>query len=184
MFLQLLGIILVFSLWGCESLSLNHRTTDATQADQAKPTLTSLSKSQPSGASGLTERMVMSEGSEAVLPNGQAQVEPFPTIYFPFNSWEITPEVQERLDATAKWMTHFSSYGLTIEGHTDIRGSESYNMVLGVRRAKAVKDYLANLGIPRTRLDIVSYGNTLVLCDVDDEYRCHQFNRRADLLLE
>ena len=92
--------------------------------------------------------------------------------------------MKDRLDATAKWMTHFSRYGLTIEGHADIRGSESYNMVLGVRRAKAVKEYLANLGIPRTRLDIVSYGNVLVLCDIDDEHRCHQFNRRADLLLE
>ena len=71
-----------------------------------------------------------------------------------------------------------------IEGHTDIRGTESYNMVLGVRRAKAVKEYLANLGVPRTRLDIVSYGNTLVLCDTDDERGCHQYNRRADLLLE
>ena len=125
---------------------------------------------------------------EKIIRKGQTQetgeVEPFPTIYFPFNSWEITPVVQERLDATAKWMTQFSTYGLTIEGHTDIRGSAGYNMILGVRRAKAVKDYLATLGIPRTRLDIVSYGNTLVLCDVDDEQRCHQFNRRADLLLE
>ena len=182
MFVRLLGIILVFSAWGCESLSLNHRTSDSSQADQAKLTRTSLQKSQPSPVSALTERMVIPEGLEAV--DAKVQVEPFPTIYFPFNSWEITPEVQERLDATAKWMTHFSTYGLTIEGHTDIRGSESYNMILGVRRAKAVKDYLANLGIPRTRLDIISYGNTLVLCDVDDEHRCHQFNRRADLLLE
>jgi peptidoglycan-associated lipoprotein len=116
--------------------------------------------------------------------NDQAQPEPFPTVYFPFDSWEITPEVRDRLDATAKWMTNFSNYGLTIEGHTDIRGSESYNMVLGVRRANAVKEYLAHLGIPRSRLDIVSYGNTLVLCNIDDEHRCHQFNRRADLLLD
>jgi outer membrane protein OmpA-like peptidoglycan-associated protein len=57
-------------------------------------------------------------------------------------------------------------------------------MILGVRRAKAFKEYLANLGISRKRLDVVSFGNTLVLCEVDDEHQCHQFNRRADLLLE
>ena len=184
MFLRLLGIMMLFSAWGCESLSMNHRSSEATQSGPPRPTLTSLSKSPTLDSSNLTERMVMPEETEEIVSKIQAEAEPFPTVYFPFDSWEITSEVQERLDATAKWMTHFSTYGLTIEGHADIRGSESYNMVLGVKRAKAVKDYLVNLGIPRTRLDIVSYGNTLVLCDVDDEHRCHQFNRRADLLLE
>lgn len=185
MLLRLLIVSIIFSTWGCESLSLSHRTSDSTQSNQPKVTLTSLSKSENLESSALTERMVIpEETAEEAMSNNTAQAEPFPTIYFPFDSWEITPEVQARLDATAKWMTHFSTYGLTIEGHADIRGSESYNMVLGVKRAKAVKDYLAQLGIPRTRLDIVSYGNTLVLCDVDDEHRCHQFNRRADLLLE
>ncbi len=184
MFLRLLGIMMLFSVWGCESLSMNHRTSDATQSGPPMPTLTSLSKSPTLDSSSLTERMVIPEETEKIVSTIQAEAEPFPTIYFPFDSWEITSEVKNRLDATAKWMTHFSRYGLTIEGHTDIRGSESYNMVLGVKRAEAVKEYLANLGIPRTRLDIVSYGNVLVLCDVDDEHRCHQFNRRADLLLE
>jgi peptidoglycan-associated lipoprotein len=181
---RLLGIMIVCSVLGCESLSTNLRTSDTTQSGPTKPTLTSFSKSQASESTALSERMVIPEGTEGVISVVHAQAEPFPTIYFPFDSWEITPEVQDRLDATAKWLTNFSSYGLTIEGHTDIRGSESYNMVLGVRRANAVKEYLAHLGIPRTRLDIVSYGNVLVLCDVDDEHRCHQFNRRADLLLE
>ena len=185
MLLRLLLAIIIFSTWGCESLSLSHRTSDATQSNLPKVTLTSLSKSENLESSRLTERMVIpEETAEEAMSNNTAQAEPFPSIYFPFDSWEINPEVQARLDATAQWMTHFSRYGLTIEGHADIRGSESCNMVLGVKRAKAVKDYLAQLGIPRTRLDIVSYGNTLVLCDVDDEHRCHQFNRRADLLLE
>ncbi|MDH3769720.1 MAG: OmpA family protein, partial [Nitrospirota bacterium] len=147
---------------------MNHSSSDATQSGQTKPTLTSLSKSPTLDSSNLTDRMVIPGETEESVSQVQAEAEPFPTIYFPFDSWEITPEVKDRLDATAKWMTHFSRYGLTIEGHTDIRGSESYNMVLGVKRAKAVKEYLANLGIPRTRLDIVSYGNVLVLCDVDD----------------
>jgi outer membrane protein OmpA-like peptidoglycan-associated protein len=185
MFLRLLVLIFVSLALGCESLSMSHRTSDAPQPNQPKTILTSLSKAKSTESSPLTERMVIPGGAAREnLALGRAEAEPFPTIYFPFDSWEITPEVADRLDATAKWMTHFSTYGLMIEGHADIRGSESYNMVLGVKRAKAVKDYLANLGIPRNRLDIVSYGNTLVLCDIDDEHRCHQFNRRADLLLE
>jgi outer membrane protein OmpA-like peptidoglycan-associated protein len=183
---RLLLIILLWSAWGCESSSLNHRITDATQSEDPKPTLTSFSNPKTGESLDLKERIIVPEVTAAKegMAHDTTEAEPFPTIYFPFNSWEITPEVRESLDATAKWMILFSRYGLTIEGHTDIRGSESYNMVLGIRRAKAVKDYLANLGIPRTRLDMVSYGNTLVLCDVDDERRCHRFNRRADLLLE
>ena len=185
MFLRITIAICVCSAWGCGSISSTHRTSEETQLNKPKITLTSLSQAKMPDSSEITERMVIPEGTiKQAKTQESSQAEPFPTIYFPFDSWEITSEVRERLDATAEWMTHFSTYGLTIEGHTDIRGSESYNMVLGVKRAKAVKDYLANLGIPRTRLDIVSYGNTLVLCDVDDEHRCHQFNRRADLLLE
>jgi len=181
MFLRLFGILILCSTWGCESLSTNYHTSDEAHSHLPKLTLTSLSKASLPESAPLSERMGKMEPLSA---NGQVQPDPFPTVYFPFDSWEITPDVRDRLDATAKWMTNFSRYGLTIEGHTDIRGTESYNMVLGVRRANAVKEYLAQLGIPRTRLDIVSYGNTLLLCDVDDEHRCHQFNRRADLLLE
>ena len=184
MFVRLLGVIIICSAWGCESLTMNHRSSDSDQPNQPKLSLTSLSKTPTLESSALAERMVIPQGTEKAVSKVPAEAEPFPTIYFPFDSWEITPDVRDRLDATAKWMTYFSRYGLTIEGHTDIRGSESYNMVLGVRRAKAVKEYLSNLGIPRARLEIVSYGNALTLCDIDDEQRCHQFNRRADLLLD
>ena len=184
MFLRLLGLLLLSLLYGCESLSMSHLSSEASPSAQTKPTLTSLSKPPRLSPSNLSDRMVIPKENEEVHVDTTEEAEPFPTVYFPFNSWEITPEVKERLDATAKWMTHFSRYELTIEGHTDIRGSESYNMVLGVKRAKAVKEYLASLGIPRTRLATISYGNILVLCDVDDENSCHQYNRRADLLLE
>ncbi len=185
MLLRLLIALLVFSSWGCESLSSSHHTIENTHQGQSKSVRAASLKAEVKES---LAPIKQSLPPDKVLENSNtreaARAEPFPTIYFPFNSWEITSDVQERLDATAKWMSHFSTYGLTIEGHTDVRGSEGYNMVLGVRRAKAVKDYLSTLGIPRTRLDIVSYGNTLVLCDVDDEHRCHQYNRRADLLLE
>ena len=146
MFLRLTITMLVCSAWGCESISSTHRTSDGTQSNQPKVTLTSLSQVKAPDLSSVTERMVIPDGAtDQAHTQKSSKAEPFPTIYFPFDSWEITSEVQERLDATAKWMTHFSTYGLTIEGHTDIRGSESYNMVLGVKRAKAVKDYLANM---------------------------------------
>jgi outer membrane protein OmpA-like peptidoglycan-associated protein len=184
MFIRLLGIIIVCATWGCESLSMTHQASEVTHSGPPLVTLTSLSKSENQGSMSLSPEMVVPDVPENELSEENVQIDPFPTVYFPFDSWEITSEVQDRLDATANWMSRFPGYGLTIEGHTDIRGTESYNMILGVRRAKAVQDYLAALGVPRKRLDVVSYGKTLVLCEVDDEHNCHQFNRRADLLLE
>jgi outer membrane protein OmpA-like peptidoglycan-associated protein len=184
MLIRLLAIIIVCASWGCESLSMTQQVSKPIPSGPPPFTLTSLAKSNAQGSLAPSQETIVPDAEENGSSQEKDPLDPFPTVYFPFDSWEITSEVQGRLDATANWMTRFPGYGLTIEGHTDIRGTESYNMILGVRRAKAVKEYLANLGIPRKRLDVVSYGNTLVLCEVDDEHDCHQFNRRADLLLE
>jgi len=184
MLIRLLGIIIMCVLGGCESLSMTHQVSKEIPSGPPPFTLTSLANPNAQGSSAVSPEMSVPDAKENGSSQEKDQMDPFPTVYFPFDSWEIASEVQDRLDATANWMSRFPSYGLTIEGHTDIRGTESYNMILGVRRAKAVQEYLANLGIPRKRLDVVSYGNTLVLCEVDDEHDCHQFNRRADLLLE
>jgi len=184
MVVRLLGFIMVCAAWGCESLSMTHQSSESLTPVPTPVTLASLSAAEIQSSPSLSQRISIPQTPK----NGGSQendpIDPFPTVYFPFDSWEISSDVQDRLDATASWMNRFPNYGLTIEGHTDVRGTESYNMILGVRRAKAVKDYLANLGISRKRLDVVSFGNTLVLCEVDDEHQCHQFNRRADLLLE
>ncbi|GJL70005.1 MAG: hypothetical protein NPIRA06_26400 [Nitrospirales bacterium] len=184
MFVRFLVILMVCATWGCESLSMNHQTFDTLTSGPPQSTLTSLSTSELQGSSSLSQRVSISQAPKNGISQEKDIIDPFPTVYFPFDSWKISSEVQDRLDATASWMNRFPNYGLTIEGHTDVRGTESYNMILGVRRAKAVKEYLADLGISRKRLDVVSFGNTLVLCEIDDEHQCHQFNRRADLLLD
>ena len=49
-------------------------------------------------------------------------------------------------------------YKLLIEGHCDERDTIEYNLALGERRAKAVLDYLTDLGIPASRMRKISYG--------------------------
>jgi peptidoglycan-associated lipoprotein len=53
-----------------------------------------------------------------------------------------------------------------------------YNLALGAKRAKSVKDYLVTLGIPSDRLSTISYGEELPLCHEENE-SCWQKNRRA-----
>ena len=117
------------------------------------------------------------------LPDAR-RVDPFQTVLFRYDSWEINADVRDQLNTTAQWMNQSPKYGLRIEGHTDVRGTESYNMILGTKRAHAVKEYLAHLGIPNHRLETVSYGKELVSCDIDDERGCHQYNRRAEFVIQ
>ena len=72
----------------------------------------------------------------------------------------------------------FANAKVEIEGHCDNRGTVEYNLALGAKRAKSVKDYLVSLGIPADRLSTISYGEELPLCREDTE-ECWARNRRA-----
>jgi len=52
----------------------------------------------------------------------------------------------------------YGTWGITIEGHCDERGTAEYNLALGERRAVAVKTYLSSLGVSPERIRVVSYG--------------------------
>jgi outer membrane protein OmpA-like peptidoglycan-associated protein len=129
-------------------------------------------------------RWVRKTSTEEGFSKDSRPANSFPTVFFPFDSWEIGPEVREQLEATAHWMNCFTNYGLRIEGHTDVQGTESYKMVLGAKRAHAVKEILSNLGVHAQRLETISYGKELIICDLDKESSCQHYNRRAELLLE
>jgi peptidoglycan-associated lipoprotein len=65
-----------------------------------------------------------------------------------------------------------------IEGHCDERGSAEYNLALGDRRARAVKDYLVSLGVDPARLSTISYGEERPFAMGHDEAAWAQ-NRRG-----
>ena len=77
----------------------------------------------------------------------------------------------------------YPDYKLTIEGHCDERGSEEYNLALGDQRARAAKDYLAQVGIPSDQLKLVSYGKEHPVCQDHDE-ACWQKNRRIHIVAQ
>ena len=65
---------------------------------------------------------------------------------------------QQALNANAALMKKYPTWIVTIEGHSDERGTAEYNLALGERRALAARNYLVSLGIPADRLRTVSYG--------------------------
>lgn len=80
------------------------------------------------------------------------------TIYFDFDKATVRPEFVETLQAHGAFLSANPSVRVTIEGHTDERGTPEYNIALGERRAMAVVQYLQNLGVSAGQISTVSYG--------------------------
>lgn len=79
-------------------------------------------------------------------------------IHFEFDKYRLTDEAKEVLADNARVLKNNSKVRILIEGHCDERGTVEYNLALGERRAQAARDYLLELGIPASRISIISYG--------------------------
>jgi peptidoglycan-associated lipoprotein len=96
--------------------------------------------------------------------------------YFDFNKADIRADARDALAKTADFLRKYPQIKATIEGRCDERGSTEYNLVLGDRRANAVKNYLVQLGISADRLNTVSLGKEKQFCTESTE-ECWQRNR-------
>jgi peptidoglycan-associated lipoprotein len=99
-------------------------------------------------------------------------------VFFEFDSAVLTSEATATLDRQAAWLRQYPDVIVTIEGHTDERGTREYNLALGDRRANAVKNYLVALGIGAQRILTISYGAERPAEPGHDE-RAWAMNRRA-----
>src|SRR5437016_25392 len=79
-------------------------------------------------------------------------------VFFEYDKADISPEAQQILQRQAQWLRRYPNVGVTIEGHTDERGTREYNLALGERRAQAIKNVLVAVGIPAARVSTISYG--------------------------
>lgn len=81
-------------------------------------------------------------------------------ILFGFDNYNLTSEAKGNLDKLVTILNKYPDTDIAIIGHTDSKGSESYNQKLSVRRADAVADYLANQNIASNRLTTKGFGET------------------------
>ena len=79
-------------------------------------------------------------------------------VFFAYDHADISSEAQQILQRQSQWLKRYPNVSVTIEGHTDERGTREYNLALGERRAQAVKNVLVALGIPASRVSTISYG--------------------------
>lgn len=100
------------------------------------------------------------------------------TIYFDTDRYNIDSVDAAALAKQAGWLGRYPNKRITIEGHTDERGTRDYNLALGERRANSAKNYLVSVGIPASRITTVSYGKERPIALGSNEAAWAQ-NRRA-----
>lgn len=103
-------------------------------------------------------------------------------VYFDFDRSDLSAEARARLDEKLDVLRQNATVQIRVEGHTDWRGSDEYNMALGLRRAGAVRRYFSQRGIDENRIEIVSLGEERPACQEPDE-SCWRLNRRAEFVV-
>ena len=110
--------------------------------------------------------------------SGSGEGGPLADVRFELDSAALTDAARDALAKHAQWLQGHRDTKVTIEGHCDDRGTVEYNLALGEQRARAVRDYLASLGVAAARLRTVSYGKERPLDPAQSE-AAYAKNRRA-----
>ncbi|MBI1814128.1 MAG: OmpA family protein [Deltaproteobacteria bacterium] len=101
-------------------------------------------------------------------------------VNFDFSKSNIRPDAVPILDQAISTLKESSGITISVEGHTDDIGSDEYNQALSLRRAEAVRDYLASHGIAASRMTVQGFGESSPVATNDtDEGRAQ--NRRVEL---
>jgi peptidoglycan-associated lipoprotein len=120
------------------------------------------------------------EAAARAIPDARSMLNA--PIYFDYDQSEIRGDAKEALDAKLPLLRANPAMRIRIEGNTDARGSNEYNIALGLRRANAARRYLVAQGIDNRRFDVVSYGEERSV-DQGTTEAAYEKNRRDDFVI-
>ena len=127
------------------------------------------------------EGMTISYDENAINdPNNVLSIK---TIYFAFDSSELSEDDVEVVKHHGKYLALNSGASMRLEGHTDERGTREYNIALADRRAQSIKKLLLFQGASSSQITIISYGEEKPTALGHDE-DAWKLNRRAELVYE
>jgi peptidoglycan-associated lipoprotein len=104
-------------------------------------------------------------------------------VFFDFDKSNIRDDQMAPLNENVTALKGNTGTKVLVEGHCDERGTAEYNLALGERRAKAVKDYLVAAGIAADRISTISYGKERPFVAGHDE-SAWKWNRRGHFVLQ
>lgn len=164
-------MIVSLSIVGCQKRVSTIQ--DSNKADTSFHEINPFSNVDTSGGATFKEAVLSDELLKKVK-------EALQTIYFEYNSFQLNSEATDRMQKVAEFLKENTGLRILIAGHCDERGSSEYNMGLGEKRARAVKEYLLNIGIPPIRLETTSYGREQLASASCRDDQCHSKNRRDE----
>ena len=178
-------LVLMMSLFSQTSKSEGYNITNFRGKQATTEEFIKALKPSPNQATqdpgGLEFRSLGIGGAKKPLPdvsNKAASVE----LVFELNSYQLTDKAKDLLGQLGPALQNqeLSNYKFLVEGHTDSRGLDEYNMGLSKNRALAVKQYLIyNFGINSNRLTAVGRGERNLLYPGNPE---HPSNRRVQIV--
>jgi peptidoglycan-associated lipoprotein len=120
------------------------------------------------------------DAEEASLRGGEFQaLEGLETIYFEYDSSTLKDEALAALKKNAAYLKENKQFDVRVAGYCDERGTVEYNLALGQKRAKSVREYYIRLGVNAKQVATISYGKEALVCSESSE-DCWQKNRRAE----
>ena len=144
----------------------------------------------PSPTTTPPEVRVTPPGATAVVPEAPKAPDPaavgaspLKDAFFDFDKAALRDDQKAALGEDVAWLKGNAGAKVLIEGHCDERGTAEYNLGLGERRAKAVKDYLIAAGVAADRISIISYGKERPFVLGHDE-SAWKWNRRGHFVLQ
>lgn len=120
---------------------------------------------------------------ETIVREVLVRAHPLLDVFFDTDKALLREDARRALEKNAEWLRDNPKVKVIIEGHADERASNEYNLGLGERRAKAVKDYLVRLGVSPDRLSTISYGEERPFVLGHNEAAWWQ-NRRAHFVIQ
>jgi peptidoglycan-associated lipoprotein len=121
-------------------------------------------------------------GAPAAQP-GAPGPSPLKDVFFDYDKSNIRDDQKAALNDNVGWLKGNGGAKVLLEGHCDERGTAEYNLGLGERRAKAVKDYLIAAGIAADRISTISYGKERPFVLGHDE-SAWKWNRRGHFVVQ
>ncbi|AFL69294.1 OmpA family protein [Sulfurospirillum barnesii] len=104
-------------------------------------------------------------------------------VTFDFDKSTVKSEFMPQIQKVADFMKQNPGYRVVLEGHTDSKGSDAYNMKLSDQRAKAVAKALSSLGVVAAKVSTEAYGESKPVATNDTEAGRAE-NRRVDALFK
>jgi peptidoglycan-associated lipoprotein len=148
---------------------LTAKGAGGTQDATARVTVNAPPEPPPANASNATEEELFSQNVK--------------DIYFDYDKYDIRPSEQASLQGDAQFLQQHANIHITVEGHSDERGSTEYNLALGTSRADAVKNALIQAGVSGERIKAMTMGKEKPFCTESNE-SCWQQNRRGHFVYE